>query len=486
MERVHGENLATLIRRGPLPIASAVEMARQLLHGLSALEEHGIVHRDIKPDNLMLHDTGDGMPTVKLVDFGIAKRVSIEPQARLTCHGALIGTPQYMSPEQIRGEDVDVRTDIYATGAVLYEALTGHAPHESGSFSELVVSVLGGQVVPVRAHRANCPAELERIVLKALSPQPAQRHGSPRLLLEALDRFARDFALPRGADAFAAADCALPMVTPGRRSLAAVQKPAQLALIVLLLSTPGQVRHVQGATPLSSVEASNEVAISVSGDVAADAPVHRVAPASARPYEGRAATKRQAPIPTELHTSAARQLSQTQEPSAEHALVGAERAVERAAERALEPTLEPAATKTEVRGVLARAGQRGPAKEPNIPSHAQEVTAQPERSAQLRPASTDPRPPGAALDPARRQQLDATLQAALAALVRGRLDAAHVEYARAVKLAPGEPAGYRGLGLVAARLGENREARAALGKYLVLAPRAPDAAAIRKRLVALP
>jgi regulator of sirC expression with transglutaminase-like and TPR domain len=91
-----------------------------------------------------------------------------------------------------------------------------------------------------------------------------------------------------------------------------------------------------------------------------------------------------------------------------------------------------------------------------------------------------------ALDPLQRRQLDAALLAALAAMVRGRLDAAKAGYAMAVKLAPGEPAGYRGLGLVAARLGANQEARAALNTYLVLAPRAPDAAALRKRLAALP
>jgi regulator of sirC expression with transglutaminase-like and TPR domain len=121
-----------------------------------------------------------------------------------------------------------------------------------------------------------------------------------------------------------------------------------------------------------------------------------------------------------------------------------------------------------------------------VPTHAKEVSAHPEPGAQRGLATPDPRPALTALDPAQRRRLDATLQAALAAMVRGNLDAARAEYATAVKLAPGEPAGYRGLGLVAARVGATQEARAALHKYLVLAPRAPDAAAIRKRLAALP
>jgi len=183
MERVNGENLSALIRRGPLPIAAAVELGCQLLLGLAAIADEGIVHRDIKPDNLMLHDAGDGTPSIKLVDFGISKRVAIEPQSRLTCHGALVGTPQYMSPEQIRGEEVDVRTDIYATGAVLYEALCGHAPHESKSFSELVVAVLNASPRPLTELRRNCPVELQRIVLRALSRLPGHRYATPREML---------------------------------------------------------------------------------------------------------------------------------------------------------------------------------------------------------------------------------------------------------------------------------------------------------------
>ena len=494
MERVNGENLSALIRRGPLPIATAVEVTRQVLHGLSAIEEQGIVHRDIKPDNLMLHDTGDGMPIVKLVDFGISKRVAIEPQARLTCHGALVGTPQYMSPEQIRGEEVDVRSDIYATGAVLYEALTGHAPHESTSFSELVVSVLNGSVVPVCERRTNCPAELERIVLKSLARQPAQRYGSPREVLEALATLADDLELPRGADAFRATDGTLPSLTPARSSLVSVRRlstklgrPAQLALVVLLLSTPGQVQHVHGAAAVLGVEASSEASLSASSSSAVNTLLQRVtnAPIAARPEAQPEPQQELLPDQAEGSRGVEAEVAKAQPPSAQPAPTEPVRAVEPAPELAAQGPREPAAKGSLERTDLAAERQHQTPGEPRVAPAAQPVTPQPSAQ-QLEPVVPEPAAAPVTLDPAQRRRLDDTLQSALAALVRGHLDAARASYGAAIKLAPREPAAYRGLGLVAARLGSNQEARAALHKYLALAAHAPDAAAIRERLAALP
>lgn len=479
MERVNGENLAEQIRRGPLPIATAVEITRQVLLGLCAIEEQGIVHRDVKPDNLMLHDGGDGTTTVKLVDFGISKRVAIEPQSRLTCHGALVGTPQYMSPEQIRGEEVDIRTDIYATGAVLYEALTGHAPHESTSFSELVVSVLNGHVQPVRERRANCPAELEHIILKALSRAPDDRYASPREVLEALDELADELQLPRGADAFQAKDGELEYtLTAARTSIVSIRKlrstvgkPLQLALVALVLSTPGQVVQLHGASAESSELSSTESAMTASGTSAVDALVERVANVPMAVQALPAARD----IDEDKNASVS--LIATSEP--QHVAPRQAARVEAVSARSSSPKL------TSLQPAPA-------AEQPSGPQVSPPVTVEPAPMPSV-VAVQPPPPPAAAdahvapveLDPAQRERFDATMRQALAALVHGRLETAKDSYAEAIKLAPREPAGYRGYGLVAARLGANQDAKGALKKYLSLSPGALDAVTIRERIARL-
>jgi Tol biopolymer transport system component len=152
-----GETVQAKIDRGPLPVAEALDVARQAAQGLAKAHRHGLVHRDVKPANLMV--TEDGV--VKILDFGIAKLLGA---SGLSLAELFAGTPAYMSPEQARGQEVDARTDVWSLGMVLYEMLTGVRPSRDGKLQPL------GQLRP------GVPAELERIVERMLARSPVERY----------------------------------------------------------------------------------------------------------------------------------------------------------------------------------------------------------------------------------------------------------------------------------------------------------------------
>jgi eukaryotic-like serine/threonine-protein kinase len=173
MELLEGASLAELLlRRGPLPLATVVDIGRQVLAGLGAAHAAGVVHRDIKPDNVFVQTGG----RVKVLDFGIAK---LEPEMSAgstgTRTGALLGTPCYMAPEQVACERVDAQADVYAVGALLFEALTGRPPFVGGTVYELFRQHLREAPPRPRALRPEIPAALEEAVLRALAKLPADR-----------------------------------------------------------------------------------------------------------------------------------------------------------------------------------------------------------------------------------------------------------------------------------------------------------------------
>jgi Tol biopolymer transport system component len=166
-----GETLRRRMERGPLPIEEAADIACQVARGLAKAHRQGIVHRDIKPANLIL--TTDGV--VKILDFGIAK---LAGEVGLTRTGSVVGTPAYMSPEQMRGEEVDARTDLWSLGVVLYEMLAGRRPFPGEHESVVRQAILGQQPEPISRVRPEVPAELARLVDGLLAKQPAARTGS--------------------------------------------------------------------------------------------------------------------------------------------------------------------------------------------------------------------------------------------------------------------------------------------------------------------
>ncbi len=192
MEFLVGQSFGDVLgASGPLSLTRVLEVFTPVLDALAVVHEAGIVHRDLKPDNIFLAtQTRSGKKqrtVVKLLDFGISKPVDASAGSQsLTQTGSIIGTPIYMSPEQIRAQTVDHRTDIYAVGVMLYEALTGRRPFEASTFSALCAAVLVDEVAPLTLFRNDLPAQLETVVHRAFARDPDERFASAEELLGAL------------------------------------------------------------------------------------------------------------------------------------------------------------------------------------------------------------------------------------------------------------------------------------------------------------
>jgi Tol biopolymer transport system component/serine/threonine protein kinase len=188
-EYVEGETLRRHLGREPISIRDAIEVAVQITSALAAAHAAGIVHRDIKPENIMVRPDG----FVKLLDFGLAKLTerkpvaSEAPTARLldqsTTPGLVMGTVQYMSPEQARAADVDERTDIFSCGVVLYEMLAGQTPFAADTSADTLAAILNREAVPLDHYDPAIPAELQRIVRKMLRKDPDDRYQTAKDLL---------------------------------------------------------------------------------------------------------------------------------------------------------------------------------------------------------------------------------------------------------------------------------------------------------------
>jgi serine/threonine protein kinase len=165
MEYVPGETVA---QRGKLSHAQAVPLAVQACAGLQHAHSAGLVHRDVKPANLLVREDD----VLKVADFGIARAAEL---TRLTQHGTVLGTAAYLSPEQAAGEEVTTATDIYSLGAVVYELLTGRAPYEFESLAELAAQQTGGVITPLRDLEPSVPQPVEAAVMHALAREPRFR-----------------------------------------------------------------------------------------------------------------------------------------------------------------------------------------------------------------------------------------------------------------------------------------------------------------------
>ena len=186
MEYLEGETLADRLTKGALPLDDALQVAMQIADALSAAHRQGIVHRDLKPGNVMLTKAG-----AKLLDFGLAKASgpavadagqSMLPTtpASLTVQGTILGTVQYMAPEQIEGHEADGRTDIFAFGAVLYEMLTGTKAFSGASPASLIASILSSQPPKVSTVQTLAPAALDHLIARCLAKDPEDRWQSAR------------------------------------------------------------------------------------------------------------------------------------------------------------------------------------------------------------------------------------------------------------------------------------------------------------------
>ena len=200
-ELVEGETLRQRFARGRIQVGEAIEIAIQVAGALTAAHQAGVVHRDVKPENIMLRPDG----YVKVLDFGIAKLAEQELPATTTEEealkmvetnlGSILGTVRYMSPEQARGAPVDQRTDIWSFGVVLYEMVAGRAPFTADIPQEAMAAILTTEPPPLSSYIANAPGELQQIVTKALRKDPRQRYQSANEMLDALKGLRRKLEL---------------------------------------------------------------------------------------------------------------------------------------------------------------------------------------------------------------------------------------------------------------------------------------------------
>jgi len=187
MELLQGSSLADVIAQGPIPWQRATRVALQVLAALVAAHDAKIVHRDIKPDNVFLVSSLAMQDMVKVLDFGVAKLLDPGDEPPLTTEGVAVGTPAYMAPEQARAQPVDERTDIYAVGLCLYEAVTGgRLPIEADNLYALRLAIATAPAVPLEKHRPDIDRRFASVVERAIAKEPRDRFANARAMADAL------------------------------------------------------------------------------------------------------------------------------------------------------------------------------------------------------------------------------------------------------------------------------------------------------------
>ncbi len=211
-EYLEGRTLAEeLYARSKLPVAEAIDITIQLLRGLAVAHAEGIVHRDVKPANIFLSRDAEGRPMVKVLDFGVAKVMTklaaVAPSAFPTAEGSIVGTPRFCSPEQARGESVDLRCDIYSTGLLLVYLTTGRGPYaEKKNMAEILLAHAFDVALAPSSLEPSLDSAFDQVVLKALAKQPSDRYANAGAFIAALDNL-------RVAPVAAAPAVALPVAT---------------------------------------------------------------------------------------------------------------------------------------------------------------------------------------------------------------------------------------------------------------------------------
>lgn len=188
MQLLHGEPLdARLDRESPLPMPEAMLIGKQVAEGLLAAHEKGLVHRDIKPANIWLEadERTKAFRRVKLLDFGLARM--LETNQKLTNAGMIVGTPQYMSPEQASGTPVDCRSDLFSLGTVLYVMLTGRLPFDAPTAPAMLLEIVTKDATPPSKYNSLIPREVDALIMKLMAKSPDDRPSSAQDVVDALD-----------------------------------------------------------------------------------------------------------------------------------------------------------------------------------------------------------------------------------------------------------------------------------------------------------
>ena len=204
MPKIVGEPLSAIIQRAPLPVDRAVDTMLEVLAALASAHAQGVIHRDLKPANVLIDRAGKAI----VGDFGMSKIVTGTGTGttNLTAHNMLFGTPEYMSPEQARGDELDARCDVYAAGVMLYELLCGEPPFTGATPLGVLTAHLTGELVPPSQRpgaKGRVTPALEQVTLKALAKDPNERYGSAAELAEAIKKARLGASSSSRADAFA-------------------------------------------------------------------------------------------------------------------------------------------------------------------------------------------------------------------------------------------------------------------------------------------
>jgi serine/threonine-protein kinase len=271
-EYVDGENLKQFLERtGPLPTRRAVELALEIADALAFAHEHGLVHRDVKPQNVLLTPDGDA----KVTDFGIARSLDVEHGVTQT--GTVLGTSNYLSPEQASGQATTVATDVYSLGVVLYELLTGEVPFPGENFVAVAMKHLNEQPPDVLEKRPDVPLRLAAAVDRALEKDPARRFGSMDQFAWELRQCLADLDAPEEERTFIAPSPVLKESRP-RRGRARRSRRGPALLLVALVAAAAIVAGIVGLggskgkqTKGSTSGASTGLALALHG-VGADDP----------------------------------------------------------------------------------------------------------------------------------------------------------------------------------------------------------------------
>jgi tRNA A-37 threonylcarbamoyl transferase component Bud32 len=264
MEFLEGESLGALISRtGRLEQQRALRIARQIASALGAAHQKGIVHRDVKPENVFLLKRGNDPDYVKVVDFGISK--SLRPEdgtdsPRLTQTGMVLGTPLYMSPEQARGDDeLDHRIDVYALGVILYEMVTGEVPYRGSNYLNILSQVLADDPIPPSQVNKEIGPDLEAVIEKALEKDRDHRYKSMEEMAADLDALLNDSMASTGA-----------RITASRRRRKAHPTRTPLRYVLYFAGVSVIVAAVLVAVKVVMVEEGAKPVAAVAGGAAAD------------------------------------------------------------------------------------------------------------------------------------------------------------------------------------------------------------------------
>ena len=191
MEYIEGVSLKEFIEKeAPLSLKKAISIFRQLIEGLDYAHKHGVLHRDIKPDNILISKDG----TVKIADFGLA---TFMEAPSVTNQGDVLGTPAYMSPEQATGEPVNQQSDIFSAGATFYEMLTGQRPFGGDTFAQCVFKIINQEPKPIRIYRTDIPAAIDEIIQKMLAKNPKERFQTAHDVLISLKKIDTEISTSR-------------------------------------------------------------------------------------------------------------------------------------------------------------------------------------------------------------------------------------------------------------------------------------------------